>query len=59
MAVLSEDSVRHIKESTEGHVVIGSPAAVVQFCQEAKTDIEHTVVEDDPRKWGNARKVSR
>jgi predicted GNAT family acetyltransferase len=57
MAVTPEDSVRHVKESTESHVAIGSPV-VVQFYQEEKTDIEHTVVEDDPRKWGNARKVS-
>lgn len=58
MAVISKDSVRHAKESTESHIAVGNPA-VVQFYQEAKTDIEHTVVEDDPRKWGNARKVSR
>jgi hypothetical protein len=50
MAILPEDPIQHANESVETPVSI--------FYQEATTDIEHTIVKDDPRKWGNARKVS-
>ncbi|OJA07600.1 hypothetical protein AZE42_06271 [Rhizopogon vesiculosus] len=55
MAIISEDPIQHPKESTESVLPVGSPA-ISQVYQEVKTDIEHTIVEDDPRKWGNARK---
>ncbi|KAJ8596392.1 MFS general substrate transporter [Rhizopogon salebrosus TDB-379] len=48
MAILPEDPIQHANESVETPVSI--------FYQEATTDIEHTIVKDDPRKWGNARK---
>ena len=49
--MVSEDaSTRHAQEFPE-------IAVVVSFGNEVKTDIEHATVEDDPRKWGNARKV--
>ncbi|OAX41598.1 vacuolar DHA amino acid exporter [Rhizopogon vinicolor AM-OR11-026] len=56
MAITSEDPIQHPKESTESVLPVGS-SAIAQVYQEVKTDIEHTIVEDDPRKWGNARKT--
>ncbi|KAG1748955.1 vacuolar DHA amino acid exporter [Suillus paluster] len=51
-----ENGTGHAQNPPHIAVEVGCPA--VAFCNEVKTDIEHTFVEDDPRKWGNARKTA-
>ncbi|KAG0705320.1 vacuolar DHA amino acid exporter [Suillus ampliporus] len=51
-----EDGTGHVQDSPQIAVEVESPA--VAFYNEVKTDIEHAFVEDDPRKWGNARKTA-
>lgn len=60
MALTSKEpqAIRHGKEFTQSAGEIGSPVVAQFYHQEVETDIEHTIVEDDPRKWGNVRKVS-
>jgi hypothetical protein len=59
MAIIPEDPMRDAKESTKSVVEIGRPALPQILYQAAETDIEHIIVKDDPRNWGDARKVSR
>ncbi|KAG2348443.1 vacuolar DHA amino acid exporter [Suillus weaverae] len=54
--MVSEEGTRHIQSSPHIAVEVGSPVAV--FYNEIKTDIEHAPVEDDPLRWGNARKTA-
>lgn len=54
--MVTEEGVRHVQNSPQIAVEVGSP--VVAFYNEIKTDIEHAAVEDDPLRWGNARKTA-
>ncbi|KAG1882906.1 major facilitator superfamily domain-containing protein [Suillus subluteus] len=54
--MVSEEGTRHVQNSALIAVEVGSP--VVAFYNESKTDIEHAAVEDDPFRWGNARKTT-
>jgi hypothetical protein len=53
--MVSEEGAKHVQNSPHIAVEVGSP--VIAFYNEIKTDIEHATVEDDPLRWGNARKV--
>lgn len=53
--MVSEEGAQHVQNSPHIAVEVGSP--VIAFYNEIKTDIEHATVEDDPLRWGNARKV--
>lgn len=46
----------HVQNSPHIAVEVGSP--VIAFYNEIKADIEHATVEDDPLRWGNARKTA-
>jgi len=53
MAPTSKDTIR-LDVIKPAENAIERPLGV----QEPKTDIEHSTVKDDPRKWANSRKVS-
>lgn len=54
--MVSEEGAKHVQNSPHIAVEVGSP--VIAFYNEIKTDIEHATVEDDPLRWGNARKTA-
>lgn len=54
--MVSEEGAQHVQNSPHIAVEVGSP--VIAFYNEIKTDIEHATVEDDPLRWGNARKTA-
>ncbi|KAG1819638.1 MFS general substrate transporter [Suillus subaureus] len=53
--MVSEECTRHVQTP---RVAVEVRCPVTAFCDEIKTGIEHAVVEDDPFRWGNARKTT-
>ncbi|KAG1801790.1 major facilitator superfamily domain-containing protein [Suillus subaureus] len=53
--MVSEECTRHVQPP---RVAVEVRCPVTAFCDEIKTGIEHAVVEDDPFRWGNARKTT-
>ncbi|KAG2115522.1 MFS general substrate transporter [Suillus clintonianus] len=54
--MISEEGTRDVQDSPHIVVEVGGP--VVACYNEVNADIEHATVEDDPLKWGNARKTA-